>query len=454
VVTSATPLAVSVLMLLQAQGSEPRLMLEGRGVSLAAEAIHVDGEAVFPLTLLGVFGPEVRHTGNGMELLLLGDTLRVEPPNIYLVHAERWQRLVHGSYRLNGELFVPEEFLTRWLVERHPHRLRYASRNLRLKGDAGWAKDAPVSDVPRPKPDVWARMAPPRSPPAEDDDDESVSGSLAGFVDVRLSTVYDTNIDHEAVPVASHGGIVRLATGLQTARSDPFLRAEYQLAVHRFPNADSDRWNRVTHDANVELLVPLGRALELLVGGEMRLGAHTEDLERVNQFTVYPELEVRFSREVRFGVYAAQRMRRYAESIGRDVTNQLVGAELQHRWGASRGRWRLGGRYERNESDWEPHRFRRLRGRLTLEAPLRESTLLALTGEYSWRRYEARIIDLDADEVLRTDRRWTPSAYLSQRLGGRRWELRLGYEYEYNQSNDSAETYRAHRMEFMIRCRL
>jgi hypothetical protein len=94
-------------MLLQAQGSEPRLKLEGRGVSLAAEAIHVDGEAVFPVTLLGVFGPEVRHTGNGMELLLLGDTLRVEPPNIYLVHAERWQRLVHGSYRLNGELFVP-----------------------------------------------------------------------------------------------------------------------------------------------------------------------------------------------------------------------------------------------------------------------------------------------------------------------------------------------------------
>ena len=93
----ATPLAVSVLMLLQAQGSQPHLRLERRGVSLAAEAIRVDGEAVYPVSLLGVFGPEVRHTGNGMAFLLLGDTLRVEPPNIYLVHAERWQRLVLAS---------------------------------------------------------------------------------------------------------------------------------------------------------------------------------------------------------------------------------------------------------------------------------------------------------------------------------------------------------------------
>jgi hypothetical protein len=227
------------------------------------------------------------------------------------------------------------------------------------------------------------------------------------------------------------------------------VMAQYNLGFYRFAN--TERWNRTTHDVSAEV-APLFGSIRVGLAGAVRVGSVTEDRELVNQLALRPRLEVRLSQAVRVTGYGEHRWRRVTGAAERSDTSWLAGLTLAQRWRGG-GLWEVQGQYERNRSERASSRHVGWAGRTTVRVPLTRSDRVALELTHQQRRYPERLVELEFEEVARRDRRWTPTLSYTHDFAGGYWTLELEYELENNRSNDVEEEYLAHRTGFTIRRR-
>jgi glycosyltransferase involved in cell wall biosynthesis len=455
---------------LQAQAPVLRVAAGDREVA-RAEVSNARGYRALPITLLVALGARVTTGQDVVVVRLFDDTLRFYPGYAAFRVNERMESLHSWTYQEDGVLFVAQWFFTGWLPARYPGRFRYHEGVLRL------AQGGPPAPPPTVRaPVVVAKRAGPRgdsaksvpgdtahaagrpSPQTADDAlplpvpqqgrDDPLRGVLLGFIDARVSGVYESNIDRDPVPRPSYGTVVRLGMGLQSARSRPFLMVRYDFGLHQFAN--SDEWDRTAHDVAAEL-APSMSVFRLRLGGMVRLGSWTEDRQPANQIILRPQLEIRPTPIQVLSLYALHSARRIdlGTRVQRD-TFLLAGMGFYHWWHG--GGLRVDGRYEANGSEYERSRYKGWTAYTWVRVPLAASHRLTLETAHNRRRYARSFVD-PAGTEMRRDRRWTSSVAFTSEFARARWELGLEYEFEDNASNDAYARYRAHRMEFTVRRR-
>ncbi|HEV8264760.1 MAG TPA: hypothetical protein VGQ06_07400 [Gemmatimonadales bacterium] len=430
-----------------------RVVAGGREVA-RVEASTLYGYSALPVTLLARLGADVQASRAEVVVRLFGDTVRFRPAYAGFEVNGRTESLHSWTYLDENEvLFVAQWFFTHWLPSRYPERLAYRDGVLRIAvaPQPVAAPLAPSGDTARPVVTVGPARGnvpiPAPSPPRRDPDDP-VPGVLLGFIDARVSGVFDSNIDRDPVPRPSYGTVARLGIGLQSARSRPFLTARYDFSLYRFAN--TEEWNRTTHDVTAEL-APSRRPLRLRLAATLRIGSWTEDREPANQIILKPQIEFRPAPAHVFSLYVVHSARRIDIGVGSRRDTFQLAAMGYYLWWHGGGLW-VDGRYEVNKSEFERSRYVGWTGSAWIRIPLPASHRVTLETAYNRRWYARSFVD-QAGTVARADRRWTSSVSLSREFEGRPWEVGLKYGFEDNRSNDTYAVYQARRVEVTVRRR-
>jgi hypothetical protein len=409
------------------------------------EASTLFGYSAFPVTLLARLGADVKASRAGVVARLFGDTLSFRPTQAGFQVNGRTESLHSWAYLDEDEvLFVTQWFFTDWLPSRYPERIAYRDGVLRMAAapqPAGAARlVASGETAPSPTPAGRAR--------GEADPDDARLGVLLGFIDARVSGVFESNVDRHPVPRPSYGTLARLGVGIQSARARPFLTARYDLALHRY--ADPGDWNRTTHDVTAEFAPSLS-PVRLRLAATLRIGSWTEDREQADEIILKPRIEIRPAPADVWSLYVVQSARRLDIGAGtRRDTLRLAGMGYYHWWRGG-GLW-VDGRYEVNKSELESSRYMGWTGSGWIRIPLPASHRLELEAAHNRRWYAGSFVD-QGDTLARMDRRWTSSVSLIRELDGPQWEVGLAYGFEDNRSNNRYAVYRARRVEVTMRRR-
>jgi hypothetical protein len=420
----------------------------------------------FPITLLEQMGGVVTSGDGWVEATLLGDVLHFRPMTPHFRLNRESVALTNWTFKEAGTLYLPQRFFIEWLPTRYPDRVAYRDGVLTFFGSpdsaSGGQEGATTArrssrraarETPKPGEQsgqpVSSSRGRGRGRSHERDPEDLLPGRLQGFVDTRLSGVYDSNVDREASPQGAYGTAGRLGVGLQSSASRPFLTARYDLGFYRY--AEATESNRTTHDVSAELAPSIG-PIRPKVGGEVRVGSWTEDRELADQLALRLGLEVWPSRTVLVELHGAQRVRQISGTVERADTNRVGGLLLARRWKGG-GRWAVDGRYEDNRSERASSRYQSWSARTMLRMPVSGSERITLELTHRQRRYRERLVTVGADEVPRRDRRWSPAVSATHAWAGGHWELEAAYELDHNTSNDFSETYVAHRIGFGLRRR-
>lgn len=272
------------------------------------------------------------------------------------------------------------------------------------------------------------------------------SGIRLDLLRFHLTSVFDSNIDHDLQDIDSYGMIAGVEARLVTQARPPHLWLAYDGGYQTFSN--SSRWDRWQQSAELGTRVPVaGRlGLEAKINYDNRIS--TEDRELVNQFMVMPGLRYDGARWGLRG-FGAWRIRRFTETPAYDEDIWMAGAEGRVRPGR-RVTWRLNYGHEDAKSDTPSRSYTRDRLRFSHESRVGARNSVLLTAEHQWRTYPEELVEVAAAEVPREDRRWVLGAGWEYRFPSHQ-VLALEYRYEERTSNDPEEEYAAHRLELGVR---
>lgn len=264
-------------------------------------------------------------------------------------------------------------------------------------------------------------------------------------VDLTVSGVYDTNIDHDQDELESVGVLGGLRVGLRSSGRHPILRLEYRGDIQRFDG--TDRWNRQTHGATGTLQGWFG-PVTLASRGGVKFNAATEDREIGNRYSVSPRVEVEGG-PLSLGLYGVYWTKRFEEDV--EANEEIRGAGAELGWKVpDAGRWEIGYRYEEADSEAARRRFVRQRYSAEYRARLGARDVIELEVERRDRRFLDRTVRVDDLEVPTEDVRWLPAASYRHRFP---WgqEVKLEYEFQRRRSNDPARDFDAHRGTLSLR---
>ncbi len=255
----------------------------------------------------------------------------------------------------------------------------------------------------------------------------------------RTSMVAESNIEHEDVPVAAVGGVVGMGFFFQDQAVRPWIELRYEAAGHRY--SIRNRWNRVSHDAQLALSARPTRRLAFRTEGNVTLKGSSEDRDLGDQYTLSEELEWRPPSGTRLRLRGTTRLRRFGGDGSRDAVNRYLDVEVRQQLIRS-VRWSVGGRVERNDSESDRHDYDRwtLRSEMEFRGPFGE---VSVEGKYRPKHYRSRVVDELPDNPFRRDQQrqlqveWT--LYPWRALG-----ITMTYEFENRRSNDPDKPYVAH----------
>jgi hypothetical protein len=256
-------------------------------------------------------------------------------------------------------------------------------------------------------------------------------------LETTLSSVFDSNIDHDSDSIDSYGVIVGATAGYRSARLRPAFQLLYGVALHSYSR--TDRWDRVSHLGQALLDQPIFGPLRAGVTAEASLNGTSEDRQLGDEFGVLPRVEVRLSDVTLVRLVGALRWRNYDD--GRSTLNRFVA--LESRVGVATGELDLSARFEENESDTPRFRFDRRTYRARYAFPAGGADELRFGLRYSPVVYPERFVEVGNEDVRRRDRKWTP-----QLRWDREWiddlSTELEYEFETRSSTDPNRSYRGH----------
>ena len=261
-----------------------------------------------------------------------------------------------------------------------------------------------------------------------------------------VTSVYDSNIDHDLADVDSYGFMGRLEGTLRTHSRPPYIWLGYVGGYQTF--SSSTMWDRWEHQVELGTRIPFARTWSVVASGDYDNRTSTEDREIVNQFTVSPQLRYDLTR---FGAraYGMYRTRRNSDTPAYGENIWMAGGELRtNPW--RRGILRLGYRHE-DATSYTPERsYTRERVQLIQETRLGRRHAFMVRGEHQWRKYPMEMVEVGGMDVAREDRRWIAGASWAWALPWRQ-DLVLDYEFQKRTSNDPEEAYTAHRVELGVR---
>ena len=261
-----------------------------------------------------------------------------------------------------------------------------------------------------------------------------------------LTSVYDSNIDHNLADTDSYGFIGHLQGLIRTNPRPPYAWLGYDGGYQAF--SSSTMWDRWEWAAELGTRIPLSERWSFVASGDYDDRLASEDRYVVNQFTATPQLRYDLNR---FGVraYGTYRWRLYDSRPLYDEHIWMVGSEVRVN-PARRNIVRFGYRHEDATSDTPSRSYTRERAQLSDEIHLGRHHTLNVRGEHQWRSYPEDMVDLGTSTVSRKDRRWIAGASWVWALPWRQ-DLVLNYEFEQRLSNDPKEEYVAHRVELGMR---
>jgi hypothetical protein len=258
-------------------------------------------------------------------------------------------------------------------------------------------------------------------------------------LEASVTTLYDSNIEHEAGGISSYGFIGGASATYRFRSTSPRAQLFYGVALHSY--AHTDRWDRVSQAARAIFALPRG-PLTLGLTAEALLKGSSEDRQVGNQFALLPSIELRPSASTRLRTVGAYRRRYYEDTPDLDAENYYVDVDGRAELGDAQ--LEAGARFERNNPELLRNRFERetYNVRLTMAATARDEILFDLKNTRVL--YPERLVELDDkedNEAPRRDRKWTPRvSWLRDWGGGLQTELE--YELETRDSNDPDKDYR------------
>jgi hypothetical protein len=259
-----------------------------------------------------------------------------------------------------------------------------------------------------------------------------------------ISTIFDSNIDHDDQNTRSFGLVPNLGVHFQDSLEKPRFQFDYQTASHSYTN--TDRWDRLSHKLRASYERRFGRKLIAETIGEITNKGSSEDRELNNQYVMGQEIEFRATRAHRFKLFGAYRIKRSPEDPGRDAINPYIGGNFEKLFGSNRS-LEVGYRYDKNRSRDPRNRYIRWTYGAEFKTPFLHRDSLTFEVKYRPQLY-ARIIEIedehgDDHDVTRRDRR---------RIFGASWErwinenLTMGFVYrlETRRSNDVEKNFNSH----------
>lgn len=257
-------------------------------------------------------------------------------------------------------------------------------------------------------------------------------------------TVYATalnglasNVHFDREQLGSYGLVV--AGGAQYA-GDVFA-VNYEIARHVYTN--TSRWDRFSHrvEASYEPDLPGRWNLETI--GIFGVKGSSEDRDLVDQdLSIMPRLDYRFTPGRRLRLFTRHRLKRYNDAPETNAVQHYIGAEFRESLGPGRY-WRAGARFETNDERVDRGDHRRWTYFLEHAVPVTDRDTLVVQLRYRLRRYTHRFVEVEDEDVPRTDHQWIPSVEWVRAID-QRFDLRFTYTYESNYSNDPGREYGAH----------
>lgn len=257
-------------------------------------------------------------------------------------------------------------------------------------------------------------------------------------LETSVSSVYDSNINHDPANLHSYGTIVGLAGTYRNRAAKPTVELAYEAALHQYTG--TSRWNRVSQQATATVARDLGR-LRLLTIADAALRGSSDDRKLDDRYTLMERAQIRLDATRRLQLSGAFRLRRSREEPGRNANHPYAGIALEQRLGpaALTGsyRWEANNARDPKKSD------RRAIWALDLDTPLGAGDRLELEAKTRAQRYPNKLVTVAGASFPRYDLRWNPSLAWTHRFHGGA-SARVSYEYEHRSSNLAGEEFRAH----------
>ncbi|MGH9882016.1 MAG: hypothetical protein ACRD6N_11325, partial [Pyrinomonadaceae bacterium] len=207
-----------------------------------------------------------------------------------------------------------------------------------------------------------------------------------------MSTVFDSNIDHDQEHVRSFGLVPSLGVHFQNSLEKPAFQFDYETAFHSYTN--TNRWDRVSHRVRASYERRFGRRFLSETTGEMSRKGSSEDRELNNQYVIGQELEFRATRNHRFKLFGAYRIKRSPEDAGRNAIDPYIGGSFEQRFGLNRS-LQVSYRYDKNRSWSHQNRYIRWTYGAEFQTPfLRRDAILTIEAKYRPQLY-ARTIEIE-----------------------------------------------------------
>lgn len=257
-----------------------------------------------------------------------------------------------------------------------------------------------------------------------------------------LSTVFDSNVEHDERRLRSFGLVPSFGFHFQNDAEKPSFEAEYEVGFHRYTRTDS--FDRVSHYLTSSYRKKLPGRFSSRTTAEVSLKGSSEDRDVNNQYSLEQQFQYRLTPTARLSAFAAYRIKRYPlVDAGKNAIDPYVGGKFQHELKGGR-EWELSYRYDKNRSQDPKDRYVRWTYEAQFSTPLSRARrdLLTLEARYSPRLY-ARQIKVDGERVARKDKRWV-FEFDYERPLARDVRLGLGYKYETRGSNDPDKKFDAH----------
>lgn len=277
------------------------------------------------------------------------------------------------------------------------------------------------------------------------------SGSFSDWektwsVVAAFSTSFDSNLEHDPIPVRGFGFIPSITAGYQMRSGNQRLRFIYSFAAARY-TIDTDL-NRFGNYFAAAYRFSAGK-WSFETDGEVSLKGTNEDRETNNQYVLTETIGYRFDKKTRINLYGAYRIRRFpSEDADRNAVNPMLGLKFSREL-TKRFEWFAGYRYDENRAVNPRQNYYRSTYKTGFEAALTGNDQLETEISFRPRRYKNRLVDVGDAEVLRRDKKLGVDAVWRHNVT-RHWGFETGYQFERQTSNDPDKIYTNHQIVFTV----
>lgn len=262
------------------------------------------------------------------------------------------------------------------------------------------------------------------------------------WLSLALSSVFDSNIDHDEGSLDSFGLVPSAGLHYRDNVEKPSLEADYEVGLHRYTKTNT--YDRVSQDLTVTYRRQLGRKFQARTTGEVSLKGSSEDRDVNNQYVFEQQMQYRFNPNSKVRAFAAYRVKRYPIiDKGKNAIDPYFGVRFDQTLRGDRA-WGLMYRYDKNRSEDPKDRYVRWTYGAQYYTPLFTEHHDRLTFElrYAPRLY-ARQVKVAAVRVPRSDHRWVFDV-LYERPLTQGVQMGWNYRLEKRNSNDPDKNFNSH----------